>query len=86
MTPHQFRAARALLNVTLRDMAFECNLGLMTVVRFEAGVSISPKSVAAMKETIERMGVMLIDADAVQGEGVRLAASPDLAQDQPGDG
>lgn len=64
-------------------MAVECNLGLITVVRFEAGVSISPKSVAAMKETIERMGVVLIDADAIQGEGMRFVALPDLALAQP---
>jgi transcriptional regulator with XRE-family HTH domain len=81
MTPAQFRAARSLLNINIRDMAKECGLSVMTIVRFEAGVTVNANSLGIMEAAIARLGVTLIDADGVQGEGVRLAHCPET--DQP---
>jgi transcriptional regulator with XRE-family HTH domain len=80
MTPSQFRAARALLHLNLQEMAKECGLGLQTIVRFEAGVTVTEKSRSVMHATLERLGVILIDADTVHGAGVRFALPPDIEQ------
>lgn len=77
MTPAQFRAARSLLNINIRDMAKKCGLSVMTLVRFEAGVTVNANSLGIMEAAIARLGVALIDADGVQGEGVRLAHCPE---------
>jgi transcriptional regulator with XRE-family HTH domain len=82
MTANQFRAARALLNVTLADMASAANLGFMTVVRLEHGTKISAKSVEAVRQALYRQGVELIDDDGTKGEGVRFIKSTEMAQDQ----
>lgn len=81
MTPAQFRAARSLLNINIRDMAKECGLSVMTLVRFEAGVTVNANSLGIMQAAIARLGVALIATDGVQGEGVRLAHCPET--DQP---
>jgi hypothetical protein len=62
-------------------MAKECSLSVMTLVRFEAGVTVDANSLGIMEAAIARLGVALSDADGVQGEGVRLAHCPET--DQP---
>ena len=80
MTPSQFRAARALLDLNLQEMAKECGLGMATIVRFEAGVNVTEKSILVMRATLKRLGVTLIDADTLHGAGVRFAMPPDIEQ------
>jgi transcriptional regulator with XRE-family HTH domain len=72
MTPAQFRAARALLDMTMQEIADECGLAFMTVGRYQAGVTVSQDSIKTIRETLERLGIVLIDAEGENGEGVRF--------------
>ena len=74
VTPAQLRAARGLLNWSVARLAEETGLALNTVRKAE-----SPKSYRSvyrpnaelMRATLERAGVLFIDADS-QGVGARL--------------
>jgi transcriptional regulator with XRE-family HTH domain len=77
MTPLQFKAARALLDITMHQMADECGLALMTLARLQAGVTVSAQTIATVRATIERLGVELIEPDGGKGEGVRLLRCPE---------
>ena len=72
MTPAQFKAARALLDMTMQQIADECGLAFMTIGRFQSGVTVSDETIAKIRETLERLGVVLIDAQGEEGEGVRF--------------
>ena len=62
MTPMQCRMARAALDWTVHEMARNAQVGISTVVRFEAGRG-KPivATVAAMKRTFEAAGIRFID-------------------------
>jgi transcriptional regulator with XRE-family HTH domain len=72
MTPAQFRAARALLDMTMQEIADECGLAFMTIGRYQAGVTVSQDSIKTIRETLERLGVVFIAAQGDDGEGVRF--------------
>lgn len=61
MTPMQCRMARAALQWTVKDLAEKAQVGISTVVRFEAGRG-KPivATTAAMERTLEAAGVRFV--------------------------
>jgi transcriptional regulator with XRE-family HTH domain len=71
----QCRMSRIALGWGVRDLAKAAGLGVATVARFERGDTLRPDTVAALRETFEREGLVFIDADDSGGPGVRLAGA-----------
>ncbi|MGZ8417700.1 MAG: helix-turn-helix transcriptional regulator [Methyloceanibacter sp.] len=58
MTPGQSRAARGLLDWTLRDLAEAAGINHNTVNSFETGrYAGSPETIAAMRKALEKAGI-----------------------------
>lgn len=71
----QCRAARALLNWTIGELAEAAAVGVMTVNRFESGTAVSAASMEAIASALTRAGVTLLaagEASSHGGEGARL--------------
>jgi transcriptional regulator with XRE-family HTH domain len=81
MTPKQFRAARALLDLSLNEAAALAGVAAITVMRFEAGQAVNANSFAALKRVLDSQGVILINPQGDMGEGLRLG--PVAAPGQP---
>lgn len=78
MTIEQCRGARALLNWSAQDLAFQASVGVATVRRFEAGNQVAAASITAMVDALTSVGITFIAAGEVSkdgGEGVRLTNS-----------
>lgn len=77
----QLRAGRAGLGLTVEALAAEARLGVNTVRRAERdGLQVlTPANADRLVVTLERLGVMFLDADAA-GPGVRFKIAP-----SPGD-
>ena len=74
ITPEQSRAARALLDITQRDLAAQSGVSLRTIANFEAGERQPILAISsAIQRALERAGVTFLDADRRDGPGVRLA-------------
>ncbi|MGK9233407.1 helix-turn-helix domain-containing protein [Inquilinus limosus] len=72
ITPAQVRAARALLNLTQKELAKRSQVSHRTVVHFEANERhLLPATLAAIRRALEAAGVIFIDEDK-EGPGVRL--------------
>ncbi|WP_433908776.1 helix-turn-helix domain-containing protein [Sphingomonas yabuuchiae] len=72
---NQCRAARALLDWTITDLAQAASVGVMTVKRFEAGQSVSAVSIQALSDAFYKAGISFVTAGEVStggGEGVRF--------------
>lgn len=68
MLPAQCRAARALLNITMIELAMGASVGLSTVKRFENETGgIHAKNVAAMRDFLAGKGVTFIRRPGVVG-------------------
>lgn len=74
MTPAQLRAARALIDITLRDLAKDAEIGFVALNRYERGKSqMLPESMERVQAALERRGVVFIYRnDRVRGDGVCL--------------
>jgi transcriptional regulator with XRE-family HTH domain len=80
LSPAQCRAARALLAWTQDELADRAAVSRGTVRGFETGQhALRRATAAAMRRALEAAGVVLLDADAAGGAGVRFAASADPA-------
>ena len=78
LTVAQCRAARALLNWTMADLAKAAGVGVMTVNRFEGGKPVSTASLETLALTLSAAGVTLIGPEEHSlsgGEGARLSPS-----------
>ena len=72
MTSAQLRAARGLLNWTVRDLAEQAGVHRNTVTNFETGkYGGDPETLAAIKVALEDAGVEFTNG---KRPGVRLAA------------
>ena len=71
VTSAQLRAARGLLNWTVRDLAEKANVHRNTITRAETGETEHGHAVAQMVLTMESAGVEFI-AENGGGPGVRL--------------
>src|SRR5690348_15512064 len=71
----QFRAARAILNLSAQELAEETKLSRGTVQRAELeSANVTASNTARMVEVLEKLGVIFIPADG-EGPGVRLRKS-----------
>lgn len=55
--------ARAALNWGLRDLAHRAKVSVDTVVRFEKGAELKERTVEALQQTFERVGLEFADGD-----------------------
>jgi transcriptional regulator with XRE-family HTH domain len=67
MTPRQCRMARAALDWTQHDLAAASGISWRTAARFEAGESVLPPRVQAMRGSFEGMGIHFIDHGRLAG-------------------
>ena len=71
----QIRAARALLKWSAHELARRCGVSYPALQKAAAadGIpSMNARNLAAIQDTLERAGVVFIDADDKGGPGVRL--------------
>jgi transcriptional regulator with XRE-family HTH domain len=71
VTSAQIRAARALLNWTVRDLAEKAGVHRNTVTRAETDATGPGHATAAIRAALEQAGVEFIPANG-SGVGVRL--------------
>ncbi len=73
ITPAQIRAARAMLDWSMVDLAEAARVSVSTIKRFESGdrQPVSDGTVARMQDAAETKGVRFL-ADDGKGPGVRL--------------
>lgn len=77
VTGAQFRAARALLNLSAQELAKETKLSRGTIQRAELGsANVTASNTARMAEALEKLGVIFIPANG-NGPGVRLKEKPE---------
>jgi transcriptional regulator with XRE-family HTH domain len=77
ISPAQLRAARSLLSMTQSELSKIAGVSIPTLKRVE-GTGAGPVSHRVMKTvaaTLERLGVIFVDADDQFGAGVRLATT-----------
>lgn len=78
ITPAQIRAARAMLDITIDKLSQESGVAALLILQIESahGYDATPHHYAALKLTLERMGVAFLDAGegGNGGEGLRLVA------------
>ena len=73
ITPRQIRAARAMLNWSMTDLARAAGVSISTVKRFEDGSvqNVSDHAAARLQDAAETEGVRFL-ADDGNGVGVRF--------------
>ena len=72
VTSAQIRAARGLLNWSVRELAERSGVHRNTITNFETGKSGGePSTLAAIRATLESAGVIFVDANG-EGPGVRI--------------
>ena len=78
MTRDQLRAARILLHLRQEQLALAANLSVATLRRFEGGRLINKLRVKALREAVERAGVVLLTGDANESgqTGIGVALLP----------
>ena len=67
MTPRQCRMARAALDWSRDDLAAASGVSWRTITRFEAGESVLPPRVLAMRQALEAKGVLFFDSGQLAG-------------------
>ncbi|WP_167620206.1 helix-turn-helix domain-containing protein [Paracoccus ravus] len=75
ITGPQIRAARGLLRWSLEQLASETGLSRNALQKIEAANGIPPGravTIATIEATIKRAGIVIIEADAEGGSGVRF--------------
>jgi transcriptional regulator with XRE-family HTH domain len=77
LDPAQLRAARGLLKWSRQDLAKASSTGRETVQDFESRGS-NPKraTLMAWERALKKAGVLFIDADEINGPGVRFRDKP----------
>lgn len=63
--------ARAAKGLGVRELAEAAQVSTSTITRLEAGEELKPRTVAAVRQTLEAAGVLFIDENG-EGPGVRL--------------
>lgn len=71
VTSAQIRAARALLNWTVRDLAEKASVHRNTITRAETDATGPGRATAAIRSALESAGVIFIEENGA-GPGVRL--------------
>lgn len=78
--PAQIRAARALLNISQRELAETSGVGLATIKRLETrdGLAGAARTIGRLQEVLEGQGIDFINQDERDGPGVRLTTRLEL--------
>jgi hypothetical protein len=63
--------ARAALGLTVKQLTEMADVSHDTVVRFEGGQELKPRTIAAIRSALEAAGVIFVDENG-EGPGVRL--------------
>ncbi|TBF71315.1 transcriptional regulator (plasmid) [Rhizobium leguminosarum] len=77
MLPIQCKMARTALNMGVKQLADTAAVSTNTVVRFERGEELKPRTIAAIRTVLEKEGVIFLDGDysGSGGPGIRLKAN-----------
>lgn len=78
ITVAQCRAARALLDWSIGDLAAAASVGVMTVNRFEGGQPVRSASIDKLEATLATAGITFVangETSPAGGEGVRLTTT-----------
>ncbi|MGO7121151.1 transcriptional regulator [Rhizobium leguminosarum] len=69
--------ARTALNMGVKQLADTAAVSTNTVVRFERGEELKPRTIAAIRTVLEKEGVIFLDGDysGSGGPGIRLKAN-----------
>ena len=67
LTPQQCRMARAALEWSRDNLAAASGVSWRTITRFEAGESVMPPRIQAMRRAFEGAGVLFIDSGRLAG-------------------
>ena len=71
MLPVQCRMARAALSLSVRKLAVAARVSPQTVVRFERGEKLRPRTVTSLQRVLEAAGVEFTDG---RKPGVRMSS------------
>jgi transcriptional regulator with XRE-family HTH domain len=72
VTSAQLRAARALLNWSVRDLAERAGVHRNTISRIETEETVGGHAISTLRQALEEAGVAFLDGDGELGPGVRL--------------
>ncbi|WP_245462611.1 helix-turn-helix domain-containing protein [Rhizobium leguminosarum] len=69
--------ARTALDMGVKQLADAADVSTNTIVRFERGEDLKPRTIAAIRTVLEEAGVVFIDGDysGSGGPGIRLKAN-----------
>jgi hypothetical protein len=67
----QCKMARAALGLGVRELAEMAQVSADTVVRFEKGDELRPRTISAIRGALEAAGMIFVDENG-EGPGVRL--------------
>ncbi|ACB28458.1 helix-turn-helix domain-containing protein [Methylobacterium radiotolerans] len=71
LAPSTCKAARAGLDIPVRELARRADVSTNTLTRYENGAELRARTVKAIQEALEAAGATFL-ADDGQGPGVRL--------------
>ncbi|TAV19069.1 transcriptional regulator [Rhizobium ruizarguesonis] len=76
MLPIQCKMARTALDMGVKQLADAAAVSTNTIVRFERGEDLKPRTIAAIRTVLEEAGVVFLDGDysGSGGPGIRLKA------------
>ncbi|WP_245503278.1 helix-turn-helix domain-containing protein [Rhizobium ruizarguesonis] len=68
--------ARTALDMGVKQLADAADVSTNTIVRFERGEELKPRTIAAIRTVLEEAGVIFLDGDysGSGGPGIRLKA------------
>ncbi len=74
MLPVQCRMARTALQMSVKELAEAATVSTNTIVRFERGEELKPRTIADIRSVFEHAGISFFDGDYAGsgGPGVRL--------------
>jgi len=75
----QLRMARAAMRWTVQDLSRAANVAPATIRRIESALTARPSSLAAIRVTLERAGIVFMRHR--DGDGVRLMRAADCVRD-----
>ena len=77
LLPIQCKMARIALDMGVKQLAETADVSTNTIVRFERGDELKPRTVAAIRAALESAGIIFLDGDysGSGGPGIRLKAN-----------
>jgi transcriptional regulator with XRE-family HTH domain len=79
MSGAQLRMARAAMNWTVRDLSRAANVAPATIRRIEGALTARPSSLAAIRVTLERAGIVFMRHR--DGDGIRFMRAAECVRD-----